>query len=167
MDCNKFYKVIDPVAIMAKVLGLFQFAIGGICGLASGLHTFDYVTKEGGYEVDLLRGASAYVQEYDGETPKEPLEYVNNTFNVVRNNQAFKQPISELEIEVSKISEQIGDSTNPSVYKPVLNEVSSKISKVVNDKAGSRGDLPWALWFGTLALVNVRLGFTNYSGKND
>jgi hypothetical protein len=152
---------------MAKGLGIFNIVAGGICTLASVLHFSNYATKEAGPEVDLLRGTSAYVQQYQGETPKDALEYAQRTLAIVGRNDAFSEDASKLEKELQEISTQIGESKTPSVYQPVLKNIGEKIDDVLDDKARDKGSLPWGVGMGALALLNFGLGAYNLGRRED
>ena len=126
---------------MAKKLGISYIVVGGFCSLASVINLSNYTIGEAGPEVDLLRGTSAYVQQYQGETPKDALEYAQRTLAIVGRNDAFSEDANKLEKELQKISTQIGEFKTPSVYQPVLKNVGEKIDDVLGDKARSEGSL--------------------------
>jgi len=152
---------------MAKGMGVSFIVAGGIWALASVFNLSNYATKETGPEIDLLRGTSAYVQQYRGETPKEALEYTQRTLAIVGKNDAFSEDASKLEKELQEISTQIGESKTPSVYQPVLKNVGEKINKVLDDKSGNEASLPIGLGLGALALLNFGVGAYHLSRRKD
>lgn len=152
---------------MSKGLGIFNIFAGGICTLASILNFTNYATKESGPEVDLLRGTSAYVQQYDGESPKDVLEYVQRTLAIAGKNESFREGVGKLETQIVEISSQIGDSKTPSVYRPVLKNVGEEMKKVVDEKAQKSGALPWGIGLAGLALLNFGMGAYNFGKRDD
>lgn len=109
--------------------------VGIICAMTSLLTFRDYVaTRKPIMELDLLRGASAYVQQYNGESPKEALEYAQKTLAIAGKNKSFKPYAEMLEARVAEISSQIGESSTPDVYRPVLRNISAEIAGVVQDE---------------------------------
>ena len=155
---------------MAEGLGIFHTVAGGICSLASVLLFSNYTTKEAGFEVDLLRGTSAYVQQYQGETPKDALEYAQRTLAIVGRNDAFSEDANKLEKELQKISTQIGEFKTPSVYQPVLKNVGEKIDDVLDDrddKARIKGGLLMGIACIPLALLNFGVATYHLSRRKD
>jgi hypothetical protein len=139
---------------MVKGLAIYNIVAGGLCTLASVFNFSDYATKEAGLEVDLLRGTSAYVQQHQGETPKDALEYAQRTLAIVGKNDAFSEDVSKLEKELQEISIQIGESKTPSVYQPVLKNVGEKIDDILDDKARKGVSLLLGIVTGATALLN-------------
>ena len=152
---------------MAKKLGISYIVVGGFCSLASVINLSNYTIGEAGPEVDLLRGTSAYVQQYQGETPKDALEYAQRTLAIVGRNDAFSEDASKLEKELQEISTQIGEFKTPGVYQPVLKNIGEKIEDVLNDKARSEVHLFGGIMTGTLALWSFGLGAHHLGRRED
>ena len=142
-------------------------AAGIVCTFASIFNFTNYATKESWPEVDLLRGTSAYLQSYQGETPKDALDYAQRTLAIVRKNEAFGEDAGKLEKELQEISTQIRESKTQSVYQPVLENIGEKIDDVLNDKARSAGSLPFGIATGALALLNFGLSAHSFCRKEE
>lgn len=152
---------------MTKKLGTPNIVIGGICSLASVLHFSNYIAKEAGPEVDLLRETSAYVQQYQGETPKDVLKYAQKTLAIVGRNDAFSEDTSKLEKELQDIKVQIEESKNQSIYPQDLKNIGGKINDILDDKARSKWSLPCGVVMGALALIYFRKGIYNLCRQKD
>ena len=151
---------------MSKVIGTFSVVAGLICSLGSISNFTNYATKEKGFEVELLRGSSAYVQQYEGESPKEPLAYLQTTMDIAKRNNAFQERVSELEKEVQEVSTQIGESKSPMVYKPVLKNVGEKVDAIVRAKAVKSYTILFGIGLAGLSLINFGIGAYNFSKRN-
>jgi len=160
---------------MSKRLGLFNIAVGGICTLASVLNFSSYTKKEAGLEVDLLRGTSDYLQQYQGETPKDAFEYAQRTFAIVGRNDAFSKDVNKLERELQEISTQIEESETKtssfyqpiSVYQPILKNIGEKIDGILDDKERSKSHLLLGGVMGFFALSNFGFGAYHLGRRED
>ncbi len=117
---------------MRKIIDLI---IGGACMFFSGITLsfaiYGYEPKQNIPELHMLEGISSYIQQqYEGENPKNVLEYVQKTLAIVRKNEKFREDVSKLEKEVKDIITEIGESENPSVYQPVLENIGKKIKNI-------------------------------------
>ncbi|MHA1151032.1 MAG: hypothetical protein ACTSR8_22660, partial [Promethearchaeota archaeon] len=90
-----------------------------------------YFLREKGPEVDLLKGISGYTEQYEGETPGDALRYVQETLKLAGKNETLREYVGKLEKEISEIIPYLKDPKTPNIYKPVLNDISLKIDKIV------------------------------------
>lgn len=121
-----------------------DYIIAAFFALVGGINSATYIKTQSNnllksHENDLLSGASAYIEQYEGENPKEVLNYAKQTLEIVaRNKDIPSEEISKLEQEISTINEEISDS--PEIYKPVLNSTGKKLqdlqSKYSKDNLG-------------------------------
>jgi hypothetical protein len=118
---------------MVKALNIVAgIGMGALSALNFGLYATNTVTS---YESQLLRGTAGYVRQYEGQNPKEALDYAQKTLKLTEQFQPEK--IGALEKELSEISTQIGETPSPNVYKPVLSSVGEKIEDASNKKTKS------------------------------
>ena len=126
---------------MAKKMEL----IAGICfGVVSALQFARFFTNPNLPEADMLKTASVYVQTYEGESAKDALDYVEDTFRVAERNPKLSEGVKGLEKELSQISVEIGESTNPMIYKPVLHDFGERMESIADKNKRN----PWILWAG-------------------
>ena len=112
-----------------------NIVVAVFAGLLSMNYFTDYTTKKvGNYEAQLLRGTAAYVEKYDGESPKDALGYAQRTLEIVRATNFEQQKVRQLEDEVYEIKAQLDGSISKNVYKPVLESIGKKIEKVGTKK---------------------------------
>ncbi|RME53340.1 hypothetical protein D6783_02155 [Candidatus Woesearchaeota archaeon] len=142
--------------------GILTF-LSGVAALAcAGWFASDYVRREAGPEVEFLRAASAYLQEYQGETPKEAIDFTLRTLQLVEQNDAFKKDVSALEKELLEIRDQIGESRRPYIFRPVLDNVEEQIERMLKDKARPEEPL-YPVCLGLLGAIGLgQMGFGSY-----
>lgn len=112
-----------------------------------------YLGKPNVPEMDLLRGTSAYLQQYSEQNPAEALDYTQRTLEIVARNNPNLQGISDLEKEISQISSDIQRSSNISVYLPILNSAGEKMRTIADLNTRYSPDLWEAIFTGILAIV--------------
>jgi hypothetical protein len=134
-----------------------ELAAGILFGVGSALRFTFYFSKPNMPEMDLLRCASAYVQQYDGQNPREALDYAQRTLQVV----AQENPeISELEKELSQVNEEIGTSQNRSIDQPVLESIGEKMEDI-SDKNSRSSETFWeGIWYGVASLAFLANPYT-------
>jgi hypothetical protein len=119
----------------------------------TGLYFGCYYGKQNAPGMDMLKGTSAYVQQYKGENPSEALNYAKLTLELVGKKNPNLQKITYLEEEIYKINDEIGNSTNPNIYKPVLLNVGNKMKGIVRDNTRYQGYFWIALLCGLVSIV--------------
>jgi hypothetical protein len=145
----------------------FSLSIGILCGFTSFLNLYNSAVREEGSEIDLLRGTSAYVKQYKGESPRAALDYTQTTLEIVKCNENLRESANKLEKEVKDINSQIGDSKNPGVYAPVLQDVGAKIDGILKDKARSPESLPFGVLCGACGLISLGLAAKQFQEKQN
>ncbi|MEK6858448.1 MAG: hypothetical protein AABX53_00880 [Nanoarchaeota archaeon] len=123
-----------------------KLTIGTIFGIASALQFTAYFSKPNIPEMGLLRSASTYIRQYDGQNPREALDYIQRTLQVIAKKNPEIQEISELEKGLSQVNEEIGTSQNRMVYQPVLKSIGDKM----RDASEKNSRNSWTLWAGIL-----------------
>ncbi len=131
---------------MTKITKRLGVVAGTCFAVASALNFVSYYSKPVIPEAELLKSTAAYVQRYEGESPKEAIQYAQDTLKIAQRNNALLEDVKGLEKELVGISEGIGESKNPVVYRPVLKEFGSNIEKIADKNSRSS----WALWVGIL-----------------
>lgn len=139
------------------ILSLGAALVGGISAIPS---LSRYCVKEAGLEVDLLRGTSAYLNTYSGESPKEAIEYAQETIKIAGKNEILREDISKLEKEIQDIS-KIEEFPSATIYEPILKSVGEKIDNILKDKARKESDLYLGVGLTMLALLNLGFGINN------
>lgn len=126
---------------------------GTILMAASAIKLGCYFGKPNVPEMDLLRGTSAYLQQYSQQNPSEALDYTLRTLEIVGRNNSSIQGISDLEKELSQISSSIGITTQISVHLPALNSAVEKMKNIADKNARNSSNLWEGIFTGLLAIT--------------
>ncbi|MFA5888027.1 MAG: hypothetical protein WC852_04945 [Candidatus Nanoarchaeia archaeon] len=107
------------------------------------------------YEDDLLNGAAAYVEQYDGDKPADALQYMLQTIDIAEQSNYKMAGLSQLEKSVSGIRDEVvflGDYRNPpTLYPAALEETAKQARDVVMENTPSKA-------LGTLGGASLTLG---------
>ncbi len=82
-------------------------------------------------ELNVLKGTSSYLRSYEGNDPTKAIIYTKFSLEAAKNNPHI-EGIGGLEDEVAKIESDIKTSTNKLVFKPVLNNIASRIDDIAD-----------------------------------
>ena len=160
MNRNIYKDLSIPISIMVKMPKsniLLGIAMGGISMASFG----GYLTKKvESYESRLLRGTAEYIRQYEGETPRQALDFVSRTLEITR--QFQPEQIGALEIEVFEINSQIGETSSPRIYKPVLVGISERIEDASEKRDNGIGGLFMVGAVSSLLSLSLLLGPTLY-----
>ena len=133
-----------------------ELALGILGAVVSASSITSYFSKTlDTYETELLKGTAGYVKKYEGN-PKEALDYIQRTLKIVENAKFQPEIIGGLEKEVSIAIEQIGGS--PTVYRPVLDNLSEKFENASFVKMKENSSLFWGIIGGLSSALLISIG---------
>src|SRR3989344_4793673 len=138
-------------------MGKLQLIAGMCFGIASALQFASYYGKPNINEADLLRSTATYIQQYEGQNPREVGDYAQITLRVAAQENPGVPEISKLEKELTSIIEEIGNSQNRSIYRPLLTHLGEKMEHISDENSRSS----WTLLAGILSGVASVIGFAN------
>jgi hypothetical protein len=131
---------------------------GAVFLIASAGNFFIYNSKPYMPEMDLIKGASAYIQQYDGDKPSDAIVFAKQTLDIAARKNPDIKGISDLEKEISLINLDQGNTANPVIYKPVLKSVGDKMELIADKNPRQE----WDLYFSFFA---AGMGFAILSGS--
>lgn len=119
------------------------FIAGGAALLAGTVLMLSQTGKQGmTYETDLLNGAAAYVEQYDGSKPADALQYMLQTIDAVEESKNNVKGLSQLEKNVAEVRDEViylQDYRNPpTLYHAALEEAAGQARAVVRENKPSR-----------------------------
>lgn len=132
-----------------KHLGLLG---GSAFALLSGLHFATYFSQPDSYELDLLQGAAAYLQQYGDEEPRDVLNYADETLERVARGTISIPELVGLERELSEIRERVENSPTPRAYRSSLERLGEHIEDVAEEHGRDEAALGLGILFGGVAL---------------
>ena len=137
-----------------------KFAVftGTFCATVSALSFVEYFSKPDTFEADALRGASAYVQQYNGAEPNQALDYAQHTVDIVAHDGFHIPELSELEQEISTTREQMGDVTFPPIYQALLEPLGEKMENIADNHRRDLANLFWGLGLLGLSALDFYVG---------
>lgn len=120
------------------------------------------------YEQDLLNGAAAYVEQYDGNKPADALQYLLQTIDAAEESGKV-QGLSKLEKDVSEIMDEVvflgGYRNPPTLYHAALEEASEQTKAVVHENTPSKAYIAFSLISWTLGCLAGSFGVINLRKK--
>ena len=132
--------------------------VGTFCAAASAVEFWQYFSKPDTFEADALRGASAYVQQYNGAEPNQALDYAQHTLDIVAHDGFHIPELSELEQEISTTREQMGDVTFPPIYQALLEPLGEKMENIADNHRRDLANLFWGLGLLGLSALDFYVG---------
>ena len=139
---------------------IITFGASAVCIGVSAAFLSEYKSGHTGPDVDLLRATSAYLKQDHIETPKVVLEDAKNSLAIAGRNEVFREDVIDLGERVQKINDEIGDSENPDVYRPVLDSVAGQIDGILFQKARKQSYLCISAVVGLAGLVGFAKGLS-------
>ncbi|HLC98310.1 MAG TPA: hypothetical protein VJC21_06045 [Candidatus Nanoarchaeia archaeon] len=132
-----------------KNLGLLG---GSAFALVSGLQFASYYSQPDSYELDVLHGAAAYLQQYGEEDPREVLDYANATLERAAQGNLSLPELVGLERELAEMQEAVENSPMPGAYRVSLERLGKKIEEVADEHGRDGTALGLGILFGSVAL---------------
>jgi hypothetical protein len=106
--------------------------VASICmGLSSIVSFTNYFANPKFERIDLLKGTSAQIQNYSEENPKESWDSAQRTLQYLAQLNPQISEISELEQKVSRVNEEIKDSKNVNLYRPILEGIRGEMDNTI------------------------------------
>jgi hypothetical protein len=136
---------------------LFSGLIVLYSGLA-GYEAYSFFSKPNLENVKIIQPQAKVIDNYDGNAPLEQLDRLIGRIEIVRaDNPTYSSDITKLEETINGAKVAIGDTTDPSIYSPIMD----KVAKSANDFADSHSRS--AL---TLVVAAMWLGNTGYAVRS-
>lgn len=121
------------------------------------------------YEDDLLNGAAAYVEQYDGDKPADALQYLLQTIDVAEESGKV-QRLSQLEKSVSDIRDEVvflgGYRNPPKLYHAALEDTAEQARNVIRENTPSRAPIVLGYIAALSGVLSLLYSFTAPIRKN-
>ena len=112
---------------MVSKSALFNAALWGVVTAGFLGH---YYTNTETDETALLRATAEYIDEYDGSTANQALDYIESSVESVAENLDVAE-VSELEAQIGAVDPQLRGTTSI-IYEPVLESIGDSMDSIAN-----------------------------------
>jgi hypothetical protein len=111
-------------------------------------HSYNYFSKTQLENIAIITPQAEAVDKYSGSAPKKELDNLLDRIDIVKaDNPSYAQDIIKLEDTVYKTKAAIGDTTDPAVYSPLMDEMAKNTTDFVNNHNRSGSSLAGAsIW---------------------